>query len=57
MMVGVAFMLFFKSDHTWAQAQLEFRQSVKRKFEEYRTAIKDAYKPETRDYKSQVPSV
>jgi hypothetical protein len=38
-MIGFAFLLFAKSDHTWAQAQI--RQSVERKFEEYRIATKE----------------
>ena len=48
-----AFMIFVKSVHTWAQA--EIRQSVERKFEEYRTAIKDAYKVDIKNFKDKIP--
>jgi uncharacterized protein DUF5661 len=51
--MGLAFMLLVKSDHTWAQAQI--RQSVERKFEEYRTAIKDAYKVDIKNFKDKIP--
>lgn len=50
---GLAFMILVKSDHTWAQAQI--RQSVERKFEEYRTAIKDAYKVDIKSFKDKIP--
>jgi len=50
--VGFAFMLFVKSDHTWAQAQL--RQSVERKSEEYRKAIKDAYQVDIKNFKDKI---
>ena len=53
--IGFVLMLFVKSDHTWAQPQLELRQSVERKFEEYRTAIKDAYKIEIKNFKDKIP--
>jgi hypothetical protein len=52
-MIGLALMIFAKSDHTWAQAQI--RQSVERKFEEYRTAIKDAYKVDIKNFKDKIP--
>jgi hypothetical protein len=51
--VVVCMMLFAKSDHTWAQAQI--RQSVERKFEEYRTAIKDTYKVDIKNFKDKLP--
>ena len=50
--VGFVFMLFVKSDHTWAQAQL--RQSVERKFEEYRKAIKDAHQVDIKNFKDKI---
>ncbi len=50
--IGFAFMLFVRSDHTWAQAQ--FRQSVERKFEEYRKAIKDAYQVDIKNFKDKI---
>jgi hypothetical protein len=51
--IGVAFMLFVKSDHLWAQAQI--RQSVELKFEEYRKAIKDAYQVDIKNFKDKIP--
>ena len=53
--LGLALMLFVRSDHTWAQAQLELRQSVERKFEEYRTAIKDSYRIDIKNFKDKIP--
>jgi len=53
--IGFALMLFVTSDHTWAQPQLELRQSVERKFEEFRTAIKDAYKVDIKNFKDKIP--
>jgi hypothetical protein len=53
LIMGLAFMIFVKSDHTWAQAQI--RQSVERKSEEYRTAIKDAYKVDIKNFKDKIP--
>jgi hypothetical protein len=53
--IGFALMLFVRWDHTWAQPQLELRQSVERKFEEYRTAIKDAYKIDIKNFKDKLP--
>jgi hypothetical protein len=50
---GFAFLLYAKSDDTWAQAQI--RQSVERKFEEYRTAINDAYKVDIKNFKDKIP--
>ena len=49
---GFAFLLFVKADHTWAQAQI--RQSVELKFDEYRTAIKDAHQIDIKDYKDRI---
>src|SRR5574341_2669602 len=51
--IGFAFMLFVKSDRTWAQAQI--RQSVERKFAEYRTAIKDAHQIDIKNFKDKIP--
>ncbi|HSE84754.1 MAG TPA: DUF5661 family protein [Candidatus Binatia bacterium] len=51
--IGFAFMLVLKSNHTWAQTQL--RQSVERKFEEYRTAIKDSYQVDIKNFKDKIP--
>ena len=53
--LAFTFMLFVKSDHIWAQAQPQIRQSVERKFEEYRTAIKDAYKVDIKNFKDKIP--
>src|SRR5688572_20905325 len=53
--IGFALMLLVSSDHTWAQAQLELRQSVERKFEQYRTAIKDSYKVDIKNFKDRIP--
>ena len=50
LLTGFAFLLFVKSEHTWAQAQSQIRQSVERKFEEYRIAIKDAHQVDIKDY-------
>ena len=51
--IGLAFMILVRSDHTWAQVQI--RQSVERKFEEYRTAIKNAYKVDIKNFKDKIP--
>ena len=51
--IGFAFMLVFKSNHTSAQTQL--RQSVELKFEEYRKAIKDSYQVDIKDFKDKIP--
>jgi len=51
--MGVAVMIFVKFDRTWAQAQI--RQSVERKFEEYRTAIRDTYKVDIKNFKDKMP--
>jgi hypothetical protein len=53
--MGFALMLFVQSDRTWAQPQLELRQSVERKFEQYRTAIKDTYKVDIKNFKDRIP--
>ena len=50
LITGFAFLFFVKSDHTWAQAKSQLRQSVERKFEEYRIAIKDAHQVDIKDY-------
>jgi hypothetical protein len=51
--IGFAFILVLKPDHMWAQTQL--RQSVERKFEEYRKAIKDAYQVDIKNFKDKIP--
>lgn len=51
---GFASMFFVNSDHTWAQPQLEFRQSVERKFEEYRAAIKDRFQVDIKAFKERL---
>ncbi|MCE3242915.1 MAG: hypothetical protein K0Q83_3422, partial [Deltaproteobacteria bacterium] len=33
LITGFAFLFLVKSEHTWAQAQSQLRQSVERKFE------------------------
>ncbi len=48
---GFAFLLFVKSDHTWAQAKSQLRQSVERKFEEYRIAIKENHQVDIKNFK------
>ena len=53
MITALAIMIFVRSDHTWAQTQI--RQSVERKFEEYRTTIKDAYKVDIKNFKDKIP--
>jgi hypothetical protein len=53
--MAFAVMLFVQSDRTWAQPQLELRQSVERKFEQYRTAIKDTYKVDIKNFKDRLP--
>jgi hypothetical protein len=51
--IGFAFMLALKSDHTSAQTQL--RQSVEQKFEEYRNAIKDMHQVDIKNFKDKIP--
>ena len=48
----VGSMLFIKADTIWAQAQI--RQSVERKFEEYRTAIKEAQNIDIKNFKEKL---
>jgi len=50
LIAGFAFLFFVESEHTWAQPQSQLRQSVERKFEEYRIAIKDAHQVDIKDY-------
>ena len=52
--VSFAITLFLTSDLTWSQAQPQLRQSVERKFEEYRTAIKGAYKIDIKNFKDKI---
>lgn len=54
-MLGFVLIPFLGFDHTRAQPQLELRQSVERKFEEYRTAIKHAYKFDIKNFKDKIP--
>ena len=51
---GVVFILSVNSDHTWAQAQPQLRQSVERKSEEYRKAIKDAHQVDIKNFKERL---
>jgi len=51
--MGFLFMLVLRSDHTWAQTQI--RQSVELKFEEYRTAIKNSYQVDIKNFKDRIP--
>jgi hypothetical protein len=52
--MSFAFIVFVNSDRTWAQAQPQLRQSVERKFEEYRTAIKDAHQMDIKNFKEKL---
>jgi len=52
--MSFAFIVFVNSDRTWAQAQPQLRQSVERKFEEYRTAIKDAHQIDIKNFKEKL---
>ena len=53
--IGFAFIPFVKMAHTWAQAQQpQLRQSVERKFEQYRTAIKDFHRIDIKNFKEQL---
>jgi hypothetical protein len=53
--MGFALMLFVESDRAGAQAQQpQIRQSVERKFEEYRTAIKDAQQIDIKNFKEKL---
>jgi hypothetical protein len=53
--LGFVFLLFVNSDHTWAQAQPQLRQSVEQKFEQYRTAIKEAHQIDIKNFKDKIP--
>jgi hypothetical protein len=50
--LGVVFMVAPRSDYAWAQAQ--FRQSVELKFEEYRSAIKQAHQVDIKNFKDRI---
>ena len=52
-MISLPFMISVRSNHTWAQAQI--RQIVERKFEEYRTAIKEGHKVDIKNFKDKIP--
>ena len=48
-------MLFVDSDRAWAQAQQpQIRQSVEKKFEEYRTAIKENHQVDIKNFKDRI---
>jgi hypothetical protein len=49
LITGFAFLFFVKSEHTWGQPQI--RQSVERKFEEYRIAIKENHQVDIKNFK------
>ena len=51
LITGFAFLFFVKSEQTWAQAQSQIRQSVERKFEEYRIAIKESHQVDIKNFK------
>ena len=54
--VTFAITFFLTPDHAWAQAQQpQLRQSVERKFEEYRRAIRDDYQIDIKNYKDKMP--
>jgi hypothetical protein len=52
-MLALTLILFVRSDHIWAQAQI--RQSVELKSEEYRKAIKDAHQIDIKNFKDKIP--
>lgn len=52
--MGFAFMVVVNSDHTWAQAQPQLRQSVEQKFEQYRTAIKENHQVNIKNFKDRI---
>jgi hypothetical protein len=47
--------LLVNSDHCWAQAQSELRQSVEQKYEQYRTAIKNEHQIDIKNFKDRIP--
>jgi hypothetical protein len=49
LITGFAFLFFVKSEDTWGQPQI--RQSVERKFEEYRIAIKQNHQVDIKNFK------
>ena len=48
-------MFFVTSDHSWAQAQPELRQSVEQKFERYRAALKEEHQIDIKNFKDRIP--
>jgi uncharacterized protein DUF5661 len=52
--LGFVFLFFVNSDHTWAQAQPQLRQSVERKFEEYRASIKENHQVDIKNFKDRI---
>jgi len=53
-MTGLALGLVVNSAGTWAQVQPQIRQSVERKFDEYRAAIKENYQVDIRNFKERI---
>jgi len=54
MMTIVSLTPFVSSDEPRLQAQLQLRQSVERKFEEYRNAIRDAQQVDIKNFKEKL---
>lgn len=52
---GAALTMALATHRAGAQAQLELRQSVERKFEEYRTAIRELYRIDIKNFKDKLP--
>jgi len=53
-MTGLALGLVINSAGTWAQVQPQIRQSVERKFDEYRAAIKENYQVDIKNFKERI---
>jgi len=53
-MTGLALGLVVNSAGTWAQVQPQIRQSVERKFDEYRAAIKENYQVDIKNFKERI---
>jgi len=49
------FTLLVDSDHSWAQAHPEFRQSVEQKFEQYRTVIMNEHQIDIKNFRDRIP--
>jgi hypothetical protein len=52
---AVALIPLVEADQAWAQAQAELRESVERKFEEYRAAIRELYRIDIKNFKDKLP--